>query len=97
MASSGYNSIEGEYKSEDKKVQSKSSKIVTTYGEYLMTQSIGIKSTVNQNLSSSAQEVSYTSNQMPKSSKIVSTYREYPMTQSVGIKSTVDQNLASST
>ena len=97
--SCGYNSVEGEYTSKKSNIENKDSKEGATFGEYPATQSVGLKSTVNQpNLTTStgynSTEGAYISTSVKlenKDSKEGATFGEYPATQSVGIKSTISQ------
>ena len=99
-ASTGYNSMEGEYTSTTK-IESKPSNEGATFAEYKSTESVGIKSTIQpqvenkQNLEASTgynsmtgPYVSPNNNLQQKNSKEGATFGEYPMTASVGIKST---------
>ena len=82
------------------KVETKTSKEGATFGEYPATQSVGLKSTVNQptkvneSTGYNSIEGEYTSSTSGKienkDSKEGATFGEYPTTQSVGLKSTVN-------
>ena len=106
-ASTGYNSMEGEYISpNNSKIEAKNSKEGVTFSEYPQTQSVGIKSTINQSIQAqpdltastgyNSMEGEYSSTTKSieaKNSKEGATFGEYPQTQSVGIKSTVNKSI----